>query len=180
MSCQRPSFRRALFVSPVILSALILLAALPVPATAAARTPSWTREWRPGWLPGDPEVVPDPDQLPVWAPGATRAAGLLIAIDPVTRRPIAPTAEQKRAFVEQLNARDALQAPTAPLRVERLPGGGEIIHLNGAYQVYSIARRDASGRFVTECVPDPTVARTLLAKPVTPKTPPPATHWEER
>jgi hypothetical protein len=96
---------------------------------------------------------------------------LWIALDPVTRRPTAPTAEQRRA------ARAAL-APAAPemdetLPVERIPGGGEMIHLNGRHMVFSVARRDASGRFTTSCASDSAAAVRILATP-------PARDREER
>jgi hypothetical protein len=82
----------------------------------------------------------------------------------VTHLPTAPTDAQLRSFATQV-PHDALLAPARPLRVERLPGGGEIVHLNGQFQVYSVARRDANGHFVTECAPDPATARKLLAQP---------------
>ena len=94
----------------------------------------------------------------------TQGKGLFIAIDPITHRPIAPTPDQIRAWNDQ-QARDALRAPTRPLQTERLPNGGEIIHLNGAFRSYSIARRDAQGRIVTDCVPDAATARELLSEP---------------
>ena len=92
----------------------------------------------------------------------------------MTRLPIAPSAEQKRAFAAQAE-HDALLAPTLPLQVERLPGGGEIIHLNGQFQVYSIARHDAKGRIITDCAADPATARKLLKEPA-----PSRTDWEEK
>jgi len=110
----------------------------------------------------------------VWTLRSSATAGLFIALDPVTRLPIAPSAEQKRALAAQAE-HDALLAPTRLLQVERLPGGGEIIHLNGLYQTYSIARRDAKGRILTDCATDPAAARKLLKEP-----PPTKTGWEER
>ena len=92
----------------------------------------------------------------------------------MTRLPIAPSAEQKRSLAAQAE-HDALLAPTRPLQVERLPGGGEIIHLNGLYQTYSIARRDAKGRILTDCATDPVTARKLLKQ-----TPPAKIRWEEK
>jgi len=99
--------------------------------------------------------------------GSDLASGLFIAIDPVTHRPVAPTLEQRRAWAAGQAAQDALLAPTRPLTVQKLPNGGQIIHLDGAYRSYSIARRDANGRIVTDCVPDPAKARELLTQPVT-------------
>jgi len=99
---------------------------------------------------------------------------MFIAIDPITHLPTAPSDAQKRAYAAQVE-RDALQAPTRPLQIEKLPGGGELIHLNGQFQVYSIARRDAQGHVRTDCVPDPSTARTLLSEPA-----PSSTVWEEK
>jgi hypothetical protein len=74
----------------------------------------------------------------------------------------------------EIETEDALRAPLSPLIIERLPGGGEIVHLGGRFQVYSVARRDAKGRIVTDCSLDPTAARKLLSAPVR------ATHREEK
>jgi hypothetical protein len=151
-------------LSAALLTLSLASTAFAAPSSAAHRAPGKTNAihvWRPGWLPGDP-----PTSL---------ASGLFIAIDPVTHRPTAPSAEQKRAWAAQQEL-DALLAPTRPLQVERLPGGGNIIHLNGQFQTYSIARRDAKGHIVTDCATDPASARKLLKQPV----PPPKTAWEEK
>ena len=135
--------------------------------TALTLTPSdslaadvWPFEWRPGWVPGDPVEEPI---LFTWA--TSPASGLFVAIDPVTRRPVAPSLEQRQAFDRGI-ALDAFLAPAAPVVIEALPGGGEIAHLNGSFHSFSIARRDASGRFVTDCAADAETARRLLATPV--------------
>ena len=94
-----------------------------------------------------------------------RRHGLYVAIDPVTHRPIAPTPEQLRAWNDQ-RATDALTAPARPLAVQKLPNGGEIVHLNGAFRSYSIARRDAHGTFTTDCAPDTRTAKQLLQAPL--------------
>jgi hypothetical protein len=162
--------------------ALTVLALLPALAHAKTRPTKWAHGWRPGWLPSDPGAGSGPGEtVPLWAPtasGANHSAGLLITIDPITHRPIAPTAEQKRAFAAQ-QAQDALLAPTRPLTVQRLPNGGEIIHLDGAFRMYSIARRGADGKITTDCAPDAETARKLLSQPA-PRSP--ATHpaWEEK
>lgn len=172
MSCQRLSYSRVSAI-PLLLLALSLW-----PAATQARTPAtpWRTAWRPGWLPGDPERAADPNApAPVWAPRHGHSSGLFIALDPITHLPTAPSEAEMRSFAEQAG-HDALLAPTAPLRVERLPGGGEIIQLNGQFQSYSIARRDSRGRIVTDCVPDPATARKLLTQPA----PPSRTVWEEK
>ena len=74
--------------------------------------------------------------------------------------------EQRAAFQRAIDLSELLGL-AAPVRVVALPHGGEIAHLNGAFQSFSIARRDASGRFVTDCAPDARTALRLLATPVT-------------
>ena len=124
---------------PILLACLIafsVFALLPGLARGATRQSS-VLSWRPGWLPGDPEM--------------TSGAGLFIAIDPVTRLPMAPTPDQLRAWNTQ-RALDALRAPTRPLLSLPLPKGGQIVHLNGAFRSYSFARVGKDGKVVTECV----------------------------
>jgi hypothetical protein len=154
--------------------ALALASMVPSPAPAAppfasgaSHRSAWACSWRPGWLPGDPAPAERASLL-----DAAAVSGLWIALDPVTRRPASPTAEQRRA------ARAAL-APAVPemdetLPVERIPGGGELVHLNGRHQVFSVARRDASGRFTTSCASDSAAASRVLftRQPVRP--------WEEK
>ncbi len=150
-----------------LLGALILSSSLsPTIAHAGTSASAWSFDWRPGWVPGDPMDEPSFGAASWAAP-----AGLYVALDPVTRRPTAPSVEQRRAFQAAIDL-DQLLAPTAPLTVEKLPGGGEIVHLNGAFQSFSIARRDASGRFVVDCAPDGATARRLLATPLTPASTP--------
>jgi len=166
--------RRPARVAPILSMALLTLAlaACSPSATAASHTGgAWRHDWRPGWLPGDPEAV-EALMPPAWAVPSSRAAGLLIALDPVTHLPTTPTDAQLRSFAAPVS-RDALLAPARPLQIERLPGGGEIVRLNGQFQVYSIARRDANGHFVTECAPDAATVRKLLSRPAAP-----ATAWE--
>src|SRR6185295_4093838 len=169
--------RRAL---PLIPFAAVLALTLVSPSAAlAAESPDlcavllprvvshpWTFAWKPNWLPGDPwtEVSANP-----WVRGdATPAAGLMIAIDPETRRPVTPTPEQRRAMSEAMQRGGALGAPVtpdAPLRVEKIPGGGEITYLDGRFQVYMVARRDANGHVVTDCVPDAESVKRVLSQP---------------
>jgi len=168
--------KRLLRVSVPLLSTVLLT----LPGLANAIPALWHSEWRPGWLPGDPAAADQNQPVPIWALGSLQclgshqSPGMFIAIDPVTRRPVAPSEEQKRGFQAQVE-RDALLAPAHPLQIEKLPGGGEIIHLNGQFQVYSIARRDAQGHIRTDCVPNPSTARKLLSEPA-----PSAGHWEEK
>lgn len=144
--------------APALVTLLVLLL---TPSAAVAGTPAWPFDWRPGWIPGDPVEAPVSD---LWT--TTASPGLFVAIDPATHRPVAPSAEQRAAFQRAIDLSELL-APAAPVRVEALPHGGEIAHLNGAFQSFSIARRDASGRFVADCAPDARTALRLLATPIT-------------
>jgi len=165
----RPAFlplalAAALWAVPVMNPPLAGAGPRPVPFSAV---------WRPGWLPSDPpapamDVASAPGLTlagPVWSLVSVRFPGLLVALDPVTGLPTRPSADQRRAAAARLESEDALNAPLSPLVVERLPGGGEIVHLGGRFQVYSVARRDAHGRFVTDCSLDPAAARKVLSAP---------------
>ncbi|HYJ31821.1 MAG TPA: hypothetical protein VE326_01245 [Candidatus Binatia bacterium] len=145
---------------PLALTGLVAPPASAAPScdAGAARRSAWTFSWRPGWLPGDPVPAEGANLL------APPLPGIWIALDPVTRRPTRPTAEQRRAA-------QAALAPAAPemdetLPVERIPGGGEMIHLNGRHMVFEVARRDASGRFRTSCASDSATATRVLSTPV--------------
>src|SRR5436309_11858777 len=103
-----------------LLMLILAMAACAEPSSAAQHgSPprTWRSAWRPGWLPGDP-ASEDATLPPVWTLRASATAGLFIALDPVTRLPIAPSAEQKRSLAAQAE-HDALLAPTRPLQVER-------------------------------------------------------------
>lgn len=149
-------FRAALALA----AALVLATAAAGRATAAppcARTAgqsAWAFLWTPTWLPGVPQAAGTALQ------GDAATAGLWIALDPVTRRPVRPTPEQRSAA--------GLAAPEVDevLPVERIPGGGELLHLNGRHQVFEVARRDATGRFRTSCASDSATATRVLATPV--------------
>jgi len=151
-----PVFRAAL----ALVVALVVATAMADGATAAppcgrtAGQSAWAFFWTPTWLRG----VPQDAETALRADNA--AAGLWIALDPATRRPVRPTAEQRRAA--------GLAAPEMDeiLPVERIPGGGELLHLNGRHQVFEVARRDATGRFRTSCASDSATATRLLATPV--------------
>lgn len=150
----------ALFRATLALAALALATAMAVRANAApvcAQTPggtAWAFLWKPTWLRG----VPQGAETVLREEGT--APGLWIALDPATQRPVRPTPEQRRAA--------GLAAPEMDevLPVERIPGGGELLHLNGRHQVFEIARRDASGRFRTSCASDSTTAARPLSTAV--------------
>lgn len=148
------------------IAALALGVALSIGPANALATPTWPYAWRPGWLPGDPVAVSSP--MP----------GLWVTLDPVTRRPVAPAAEQRRARVAALQAA-ALPLGAhdidAPLPVQRIPGGGELVHLNGRHMVFEVARRDASGHFTMSCASDSSAASRPISNP-----PVARAHGEER
>lgn len=158
---KRSPFPRNPRIAMAFAGALALTSILANPAAAAARGNSnaahrWAYAWTPGWAPGDPVSAPNSS---LW--NSRFVPGLWIALDPVTRRPTTPTAEQRRAA----------QAPLAPERdevlpVERIPGGGELVHLNGRHMVFSVARRDASGHFTTTCAADSAEAARILTVPL--------------
>ena len=130
------------------------------PAPPTASTPAWLRSPTPAWLPLSWVPLGRTRGEPVAATSQT--AGLRVTLDPVTRKPVRPTPEQRRA----LQASMAPSAPDAPLRTERLPGGGELVHLDGRYLVFSVVRRDASGRFVRSCAADSIQAAQAVAQPL--------------
>jgi hypothetical protein len=117
----------------------------------------WNVPWSAGLGVGA-SVSPAPWEVPAHGLAPAYGSGLLIAVDPVSRRPVRPSPEQRRAFSDLWGTDQA--APDLP--VERLARGGEIAHLNGRFQVFSVARRDATGRLILDCVSDPADA----AKPV--------------
>jgi hypothetical protein len=166
------SFRRALSLAPFA-AALAFALVQPRAALAerssvgcvAAPSHAWTLAWRPNWLPGDPWMD---ESAPTFVRAADWAPGLIIAIDPETKRPVMPTPEQRRALSDAMERGGALGAPVAPdapLRVEKIPGGGEVTYLDGRFQVYVVARRDANGRIVTDCAPDGESAKRLVTQP---------------
>jgi hypothetical protein len=103
------------------------------------------------------------------------AAGLYISRDPKTGLPTTPSAAQRRAAAAAFESAEALTPPLGPLRAARAPGGGEIVHLQGQFQVYSIARRAADGRVLTDCSLDPASAKRLLDQRA-----PAESAWEEK
>jgi hypothetical protein len=134
------------------LAALLLILVSGGTALASAPTDAWPYEWRPNWIPGDP---PEADrgflEMP-WMALRPSAPGLLIALDPVTRRPIKPSSAQRAAASALLDTGGPLTAPDGAFPVEHLLGGGELVHLQGRFQIFSVARRGADGRFTTSCV----------------------------
>ena len=153
--------------APPFWPALAVAMALTFPSPVHARPCSigWPLDWRLRMNAAEsPDVIfAFPTTLPHLP--AEPAPGLFIALDPETGLPTRPSAAQRRAAAAILEEAEALAAPLGPLPVARAPGGGEIVHLRGRFQVYSIARRAADGSFVTDCSLDPAAARRLLSQP---------------
>jgi len=159
-----------------VVAALVMAVASPALVTPEgavhaepARTPPAVRldplPWNAPWsqsLAADVSASPAPWEITApWLSPAYQS-GRFIAIDPVSRRPVRPTPEQRRAFSDLSGPDHA----TPDLPAERLPRGGEIVHLNGHFQIFSIARRDASGRLILDCASDPAhAAQPVAASP---------------
>jgi hypothetical protein len=131
-----------------------------IPPAAVRLDPlPWNVPWSHGLA--DESARTEPWEVAVsWLSPAYRS-GLLVAIDPVSRRPVRPTPEQRRAFTDLLGPDEV--APDLP--AQRLSRGGEVVHLDGRFQVFSVARRDASGRLILDCVSDPAHAARPVAAP---------------
>lgn len=147
-----PTHRPRTSATLVLAAASLFTFATGRPATAAPPSDclafSWMAQpdpWRAAWLPEE-------------AAAMGRFSGVWISLDPVTRRPVPPTPEQRAGALQQAPGRDEV------LPEERIPGGGALVHLNGRHIVFSVARRDASGRLTTGCA-DPADAARLLASP---------------
>jgi len=136
--------------------------------TAAVASVAPTRASSPVWLPewiGPAPVADVADYSAMYGmPSFPTAPGMIVAIDPETRLPIRPTAAQRRTLSLGTSAEstDLLAPSDAPLLIERLPGGGEIMTLNGHYQMFSVARIGADGRVVTDCGQDAASAKRML------------------
>ena len=126
--------------------ALILAAALAHAPVAPAATPAapplsaqLVIAWRPrAWQP----------------PRAAFAAGMRVALDPVTRELVPPTAADLPP-----------RAPRSPFAAETRPDGSRRVLLNGAIRAYALARVGADGRLRLDCTPAPA---PLLAHPPAP------------
>lgn len=130
------------------------------------------RAWQLDWLAGDPKpALPEIFTAPWGAPRAV-TPGLRVALDPVTRLPARPSAEQRRAAAAALaGEHDAAGRTDVPLPTERLRAGGELLHLPEGFQVFVTARRNADGLFTIDCTTDPDTHETIASPP---SAPPPA------
>ena len=94
------------------------------------------------------------------APGA---AGMRVAIDPETGLLIKPTLAQRHA----LGTSAELDRSSEGLVIITLADGTQICHLEGRFQEYVVARKDAAGNLRTDCVEGHDRARRLqVALPV--------------
>jgi len=112
--------------------------------------------------------------LEVWPdfpPGIDRApagaGGMLAAIDPETGRLTRPTPEQVQRLSRE--AAPSLSQRFDDLPVFRLPDGALMVHLEGRFQQYVVARVDRAGKVHLDCVESPDLERATAApaaKPV--------------
>jgi len=148
---------------PCLLAGLFLgLTMSFVLASSAAASDAWPYEWRPNWIPGDPVASRVGAS---WIAFEQVAPGLIVALDPVTRLPVRPSAAQRAAAAALFEEGRLVGPPDEMLPTERIPSGGELIHLHGRFDVFSVARRGADGRFVTDCSPDPIVVGQKAQQP---------------
>ena len=170
----RHALARSLSLLCLTLSFLVL-STVPGVALADASHDAWPYGWRPNWIPGDP-LSPGIGYAPApWIVGSSAAPGMIVALDPVTRLPVRPTPAQRAAAAAAFDAGALLGPPDGFLPAVRIPGGGEFVHLQGRFQIFSVARRNADGTFTTECVTDPSRVRQTGVQP-----PPAERRREER
>ena len=116
----------------------------PSLATTAVETPPPARRAAKNVRPRVARATP-----PAGAPGA----GRVVAIDPETGRPGAPSPEQMRAL--EVAPGSTIESLTAEGLVEtRLPNGTVILHLDDRFHEYLIARVGRDGKVVYGCVHD--------------------------
>jgi hypothetical protein len=135
-------------------------------AVSAARTQATAPAWLPEWIGPAPPVSDVADYSALFGAPAVLppSPGMIVAIDAETGMPIRPSAAQLRMLSLGVSAESSeLLAPSdAPMLLQRLPGGGGIMTLNGHHQMYSIARVGADGRVVTDCAHDAATAQRML------------------
>lgn len=139
------------FLLSLLVASTLVACSVPVAFAGDSQT-AWPFEWRPNWIPGDPVEQGHVFLQAPWTPLGLVMPGLIVALDPVSRLPIQPSPEQRAAAAAVHAAVGLDSAPDLALPVEHLPGGGEIVHLQERFQIFSVARRGADGRFTTSCV----------------------------
>jgi hypothetical protein len=88
------------------------------------------------------------------------AAGLVISIDPVTGRPVLPTAAERLALTPQ--ERTGLLRTSAGLAEVRLPNGAVMVDLQGRFMDFTVVQIGPLGRPLFRCVHDERALRRLL------------------
>jgi len=92
------------------------------------------------------------------------AAGMRVAIDPQTGQLIKPTLEQRHVLGTEASV--GLDRSSEGLEIITLANGTKLVHLEGRFQEYVVARKDAAGNVRTDCVESLDRARRLQATPV--------------
>lgn len=129
----------------------------PVAAPAVqAPAPTLAPEAQAPATPAQP-VSPAPAAAPQAAP-APGHAGMIAAIDPATGKFVVPMRAHRLALEGTVPALDRSDVGLVPIA---LPGGGEMVRLEGRFNEYAIARLDSTGRLHEDCVPGPEVAEHL-------------------
>ena len=100
-------------------------------------------------------------------PAGTTDAGMRVALQPESGELVPLSPEQ----AAELDALGGVSKTSAPPRVERLPDGTWVMHTNGNFENYSVARIGAGGRIETGCTPDADAARRFLQNAPTPAQP---------
>jgi len=137
--------------------------ALSQPAVANTRIGPPALATQQGEDPGDrrrraPDPVmsddrPEPAQTAPAAPLEPGVGGMIVAIDPETGQLGAPSPEQIRAL-ELAGQHLAVSRTDEGLRQTVLANGAVILHLDGRFQDYAVARVDRNGRLVLGCAHD--------------------------
>jgi hypothetical protein len=103
--------------------------------------------------PGPSDDRPRLARAPAAAPVGPGVAGTIVAIDPETGQLGAPSPEQMRAL-ELAGRHLSVNRTDEGLRETVLANGTVILHLDGRFQDYAIARVDRTGRLVQGCAHD--------------------------
>jgi hypothetical protein len=101
--------------------------------------------------------APQPAQEPAAAEtpeGEAQVPGMIVAIDPETGAIRQPTAEERRALVEEFVRRFGRVPGARSVQPQQQPlaGGGTMAALDPGLHDFAVARIDADGNLVTDCV----------------------------
>jgi hypothetical protein len=150
-----PRFRR-LAGTTLAVGCLAVLLCAPVHAARGARRAARHRPT----LSHPAKPVAAPAAAAPAAPAS--AAGMIVAIDPVTGALVAPTAEQLTNLTGA--ERTGLMRTSEGLTEVRLANGTVKVDLQGRFMEYSVVQLDREGCPHFLCVNDETVLRALLAR----------------